>query len=121
MSLTLPNVTLRDYFAAHAPETPWVHFVPVMPPGPTQPPSTAVTRAGQQADEATQRILDDWRADPCWDPDEEERTSAFSSWCEAWRRYWQEVANWQTAYRIQRLEQWPWFYADTMLLRRPRD
>lgn len=114
----LGGMTLRDYFAAHAPVDPWPHFMPVMPPKPTMPPLDPVGNGGEAPTGDQARGLNAWRYDACWDPEETDEYCVFSGWCSGWRRFWSDSEEWERRQWVERAEQWPWFYADAMLKRR---
>lgn len=92
------GMTLRDYFAAHAPATPWPFYAPVMPEQPDLGPPVGEDGT-EYADwkEAERETAD------CWSY---KNQSAFDQWkVERLRQHW---------------IQWPWFYADAMLAERDR-
>lgn len=113
-------LTLRDYFAAHAPAEPWSHFMPVMPPPPTAPSIHPIGNEGQEPTELQERNLREWRMDGSYDIDTEPGYAKFSGWCEAWRDYHRARRERESQQWIERAEQWRWFYADTMLARRAK-
>lgn len=105
--------TLRDYFAAHAPEQMWPHFKAAVPPRPEAPSAQPIGNDGQYPTDLEERNLTDWRRDAHWDIDED--LPNFSNWCAGWRAYWKAKQQWEDDQLIARREQWPWFYADAMM------
>jgi hypothetical protein len=107
------GMTLRDYFAAHAPFEHWSHFQAVVPPRPTRPQDQPVGNDGEWPTELESRMLAGWRTDACWDAHEE--LPKFSHWIKSWEDYWKAMNEWNVACVRASYEQWPWFYADAML------
>lgn len=114
------GMTLRDYFAAHAPSERWPHFVPRVPPAPAAPSCEPVGNDGEAPTDEQRQTLNAWRHDPCWDADTTPSLVAFTCWIEAWNDHWQARAAWKEAMRVASAEQWPWFYADRMLAERAK-
>lgn len=110
---TAEAMSLRDYFAAHAPAVPdW--FEPTMPEAPKHPALESADAWGLTDDQ--RELARQWRLDPHWDADETD--SALLPFCEAFRDYWDASAGFQDEKTRQRLAQWPWFYADMVLANR---
>lgn len=110
--------SLRDYFAAHAPETPWPHFRPKVPPPPRKPMEDPIGNDGEAPTPDEERDLRGWYNDPVYDA--EERHPTFSYWVKSWRDYWRACHDHEENVQIARRVQWPWFYADTMLAQRTK-
>lgn len=81
------GMTLRDYFAAHAPRKPWAWFKPEVPPRPA-----SVWHKGHPGPN-------------CYDCSPEN---------------WQEQQAWRDHVVTERDRQWPYFYADVMLVERSK-
>lgn len=130
-------VELRDYLAAHAPVEPQPWFVPVVIAKPSEPPLypdeailDALLAADQQPDlddedyfgweeiGHVKETLDEWRRDAAWDIDERFEELAF--WCDIWRDYWKAMQAWSEQVRKAALVQWPYAWADAMLVERGR-
>lgn len=85
-----PGMSLRDYFAAHAPAQPWPWFQPSMPPKPDETWSDFHT-SGQCGD-----------------------------FCECLPENYQARHAWNEERNRQQVIQWPYGYADAMLAERER-
>lgn len=115
--------TLRDYFAAHAPQPPdW--FQPLMEPRPQIP---AIPPG--LSDEAA-HLCDSWRCDPHYvDLEVSAAKRGFGPTeilaMQAWARDVLEAEKAMVAYDrrrlVERTIQWPWHYADLMLRARERN
>lgn len=105
-----PGMSLRDYFAAHAPAKPQRWFVPVMPDMPQIP------EVPEERLEAYYRWIGDGEKNsllqqaPAWAQELYEKRHAASKAVEGWRR----------EYEKQRYIQWPWAWADHMLAGRDK-
>lgn len=111
------GMTLRDYFAAHAPVAP-DSFQCKKPPQPARP--KTVDKAFQN--DRLRRLASDYRRDPCFELSEMGETlkereglrqfqlaqDSYASACELWRK----------AFETYRQIEWRWFYADAMLAAR---
>ena len=87
------GMSLRDYFAAHAPTKPQRWFQPVMP----LPRPEAIFQCSG--------------------------TTAHSQRCHyeyCSEKNWKELADWDTAYVVATLKQWPYAWADAMLAERSK-
>jgi hypothetical protein len=111
------GMTLRDYFAAHAPLEQWPHYEAQLPPRPKEPMTEIIGNDGEAPTPAQARYLNDWRSDPNFEPD---KYPQFSNWIAAWLAYWPALHDWHEERKKQRLIQWPYFYADTILAERER-
>jgi hypothetical protein len=102
------GMTLRDYFAAHAPaEIPtWFTHVELAK---TFPPMPEV----EELDETHHKIAGDWRRDGCFDLPEE-----IAWWGEKVVAHRTGKASWEDLNRRERYVQWRWAYADMMLAER---
>lgn len=130
------GMTLREYFAAHAPTVqPW--FLPTMPPEPTSPPDEPSFPADFSARAEDRNYIINlarkWKRDPCFDLVDAESLSCLPETrdyqngllahaCEeldnyetAWKAYWKADSEWHSEFEKQRLIQWPWAYADAVL------
>lgn len=101
------GMTLRDYFMAHAPQTPQPWFEPVMPPAPKVPKASLIE------DKA---VRDDVLAaeDACSDPLTPEGLEFVRQQREATLAY----RDWDVERQKQRYIQWPAAWADAMLAQR---
>lgn len=110
------GMSLRDYFIAHAPAEPWPEFSPKMPDRPTAPPIHPVGNDGEAPTDEECVALDNWRIDPCWDPETE--YPKYSYWIKSWDDYWRDSQQHQKNMILQRRIQWPAYWADTQLKER---
>lgn len=111
-------MSLRDYFAAHAPTQRWNTYLPTMREKPTRPDHQPVGNNGEWPTDAEAKSLENWRHDPCWDATEE--FPQFSYWAKAWEDFWTATTEWERDYEREAERQWPYFYADAMLERRQK-
>lgn len=108
-------MSLRDYFAAHAPVEPQTWFVPLMPePCPKEPSWSELT------DPEEKRMLREYGHE--WLDDEEARAkhpklAEFSGRVQAARL---AGGRWKAEFERQRLIQWPYAWADAMIAERGR-
>ena len=136
---TLPfaDMTVREYFAAHAPVDPQHWFTPFTPPMPKAPSDQPAF-----ADDFPERAEDrnfiinlcwNWRRDPCYDlstyvidpadtPSREHSNALLAharpflvDYETAWNDYRHARAAWESNYEKQRLIQWPFAWADAVL------
>jgi hypothetical protein len=101
------NMTMRDYFIAHAPADIPNWFNPVMRPCPAVPSHTQI------ADDATRQdvvIAMDCGTDP--------ETPAGQAWIEQRNEAATAQEAWQHEFRRERYLQWPAAWADLMLIER---
>lgn len=91
-----PGMTLRDYFAAHAPADPQPWFTPVMPP---KPQSKWVDENGREYAS----------------PFEAERAVGFDQF---WDENRDAVGAWETERAKARFTQWPYAWADEQIKER---
>lgn len=98
------EMTKRDYFAAHAPATPWPHYKPKMPPFP----NLGLCKANE----------DSSMPGHCW----QNETDAVRAVGEDGftREGVKERAEWKEENARQYWLQWPYFYADAMLAERSK-
>lgn len=99
------GLTIRDWFIAHAPATPWAWFNPKMPPCPMVPSVSSIEDDKLRAE--VRRHLD-------WE-DEGEHSPEAVAWVAAQEYAHKDQAAWQDEFRRQLLIQWPSFWADAML------
>lgn len=111
----MDDTTLRDYFAAHAPQEVPGGFKHTPPPGePKQPPSYEDThpRPNGHEIEVTQGYAAAVAAEHAY-------ADAANRWHKeqlgAWTKYENELLAWNQADRLARLTQWAYAYADAML------
>jgi len=133
----LPGLSIRAYFAAHAPKKPQSWFEPYMPPRPEKPPDKPVL-PDDFPDRAEDRnfitnLAWNWRRDPCFDlstyevrptgsaPREHSNAllaharPALVEYETAWNAHWDQVRAWNDERVRQFHVQWPWAYADAVL------
>jgi hypothetical protein len=109
--------TLREQLAASAPAVAdW--FKPSMAsPYPTLP------EFPTGLNDSTVAVLQNWLSDPCWDldpydgsdnivPADRDHVAEFVHTAE---RIWKEQVYWRRKQVIQRVAQWPWYYADLVI------
>ena len=120
VSCEAEGMSLRDYFAAHAPAEPQAWFEPTMPPYPQTPPVPA------DLPEAVRCRIESWCNDPCYDlvglfgnanPELLQRVQAFD---DAWSAARKEQRAHNLEYARRQLVQWPWAWADAMLAEREK-
>lgn len=121
---TNEGMSLRDYFAAHAPSNPQSWFEPAMPDKPSrlnepQPEPLDFGVSPANCEKATR-----WAMDPCWDLNEQ---SEFEEFVRAAKNYWErsgarlsEIDSWESERKAQRRKQWPYAWADAMLQERSK-
>jgi hypothetical protein len=104
-------VTLRDYFAMHAPAEiqTWFDFVEPTYTG-TQKPKIGSIPEDDRQDAAC------WLSDPCFDLDEER--PHLKAFCDQARAYWNESRAWISEVAKLKNVAWRWAYADAMLASR---
>jgi hypothetical protein len=102
----MPGMSLRAYFAAHAPEVPhWFeHVAPAM--GFKQPPT--IEDLPEELKDAARDFLDS---------EEEQAPAGLEDWFEARKAGYAARAKWQSENHMARLTQWRWAYADAMMKR----
>ena len=106
------EVVLR--FAVHAPSIPdW--FEPVMPPKPKEP------RPPKIKGKSSGKWLQVWLSDPTQDlrstlpgTVSAEAEKILDDFERRYREWENESVEWRAEYRIQRMAQWPWFYAKSV-------
>ncbi len=112
-----PGMTLRDYFAAHAPPVAdW--FEHIKPPAryPAKPSADALPEGFREEAKS-------WLSDPCWDLDESAKEKGVPlepvlAFMEAAREHYDGKEDWSEANRFGRMTQWAYVYADAMLAAR---
>lgn len=131
------GLSIRAYFAAHAPAEPQAWFKPKTAPMPTVPadkpsfPEDFPERA-----EDRNYIINlawSWRRDPCYDladyviqpADTASRQHSNAllahahpflvDYEKAWNDFWKAQRDWEIEEAKQRLIQWPWAWADAVL------
>lgn len=109
---TAQDMTLRDYFIAHAPAEPWPWFVPVMPPKPE--PVIPYPREPSDAEKEELAGLWDWLT---FEDLEQPRVRAYADDQERWRK---AMGAWTRDGERQRYIQWPAAWADAMLTERAK-
>lgn len=117
------ELSLRDYFAAHAPQKIPEWFIPKMPDRPTAP-----RRPSMGKDELNDRIASWLRDDGGVDlvaffedvdlPAPE--IQVLWNYQEDRREWFEAVEQWEQLRFIERVAQWPWFWADRVLGRRDK-
>lgn len=116
-----PGMTLRDYFAAHAPAEPWGWWEPKMPKKPDIPRQFS-DLAGYE------NIVSRWKSDPICDLPgmlkdggaPENVQLAGEMYQESVERAVSKRSLWDTDRVVQRCVQWPYAYADAMIAERER-
>lgn len=93
-----PGMTLRDYFAAHAPTDPQPWFLPTMPPKPKS----------KWIDEDGKEYSSRWEA---------EEAVGFDGYVDA---NLEAVGMWEAEYVKARFTQWPYAWADEQLQEREK-
>lgn len=104
------GMSLRDYFAAHAPAAPWPWFEPTMPSPPSQP-AWADLPDGPLREEARKLAIEELV---------DAETPEGEAWLARQRQAWFERQSWESDRVRQRLIQWPYAWADAMLAQRAR-
>jgi hypothetical protein len=108
--LSARGMSMRDYFAAHAPEVPdWFEHTPPKRELPENPKT-------DELDETHRKTAEDWRRDPIFDLPEE-----LEWWGDKVKAYADAKSRWQTENQIARLVQWRYVYADEMVEQRTKD
>lgn len=105
------KVSLRDYFAANAPETPtWYEPVFEYPRPPKKP-----DHPTHFSTEEMKKMYFGWLDDPCWDLDEPE----FVIITEEWSTYWKNLADYERQkskdFKVFKFISWRYFYAEKMI------
>lgn len=131
------GMSVRGYFAAHAPAEPQPWFLPLLPGRPAEPPDKP-SLPEDFPDRAEDRnfiinLAWSWRKDPCWDlsthlsdrPNETWRSHEnallahahpfLADYEKAWLAYWETKREYDLECQRQRCVQWPWAYADAVL------
>lgn len=111
-SETNEGMTLREYFAAHAPTEIPTWFVHVEPTR-NYPPMPDINEVSREADDVHRKIALDWQHDPCFELEDHtpelkwysDEVKAHRAGREAWRE--QDIR--------ARYFQWRYAYADGML------
>ena len=98
------GTTLLDYYLAHAPEKPWKHFEPAMPPKPVDT-CTITHDTGDQVVLHSEVEVNQYLSDHGLDYEA----------CE-WNMDAQD--DWELRYMIERIQQWPMYWALTMIQQR---
>lgn len=106
------GMTLRDYFATHAPTSIPIWFTHVEPSKDNLP----AMPDHLQLDEVHQKIARDWEEDPVYDLPEE--LTWYGEKVFAYRHAW---ALWRDENSAARFFQWRWHYADGMLAERTQE
>jgi hypothetical protein len=118
------GMTLRDYFAAHAPANPWASFAPQgLPVEPVDPDKYPRNSSGNGPDKEVATALEVWRDLECDFEAIESRGAQFAQfagWCAQWRAFWKLRDARYVVVQCERDRQWPWFYADAMLAERAK-
>ena len=129
------GMSLRAYFAAHAPAEPQGWFEPEIAPMPTAPatepsfPDEFPFNVDIGARNYIINIANGWRRDPCYDLSTFEPHSKDAhldtlvahvrpflvDYETAWKAYWAAHNAWDDERAKQRLIQWPWAWADAVL------
>lgn len=114
------GMTLRDYFAAHAPEPPeW--FSPTMPPKPRLPSWMDYLPYVPEVYDAVARFFDGGAPEEFVaevPPEDREAAQVFVA---AWKEADRARHEWNAADRLlQTIVQWRWHYADAMLAAREK-
>jgi hypothetical protein len=103
--MSVPTITLRDYFIAHAPAEPQPWFQPVMPHArPSVPDRFAIEDPGTQAD-----VFSAWASDT--DPE----TDGGIEWMNEYNEAIAAGNAWDAEQKKQRYVQWPAAWADEQL------
>lgn len=103
----LANITLRDYFVAHAPAHPEPWFRPEMPPRPVVPEARNITDLNLR--EELRTVLE-----ACVDPESQEA----AEWLIARQLADAEAVEWDCDHKKQCYVQWPGAWADEQILQR---
>jgi hypothetical protein len=114
------GMSVREYFAAHAPHGIPDWFKPEMADAPNPP---TLRPCSDQA----VRLAENWRSDPCYDLDDaaRERTDlsrmdlqSLRAYEHAMRVYRAARQLWEEERERQKVAQWPWAWADLVLVSR---
>lgn len=120
------GMSLRDYFAAHAPDVPAPWFEPTMPPKPSEPPIAT------DLNEESRRTLRSWVSDPIFDLDHaanelrdankisETGHTALVTYERDYTAYRRACDAWEQVHAKQTDVQWPYAWADLQLAERER-
>lgn len=109
------GMTLREFFAAHAPAEPQPWFEPTMLPRPV-PPADDLRSVLPDCTEDEDREAQSWRRDPCYDLCT--KSPRLAPYERAWEDYWRANHAWSEEKKRQRYVQWPWAWADAVLAAR---
>lgn len=117
------GMSLRDYFAAHAPKRPHEWFTPVMD---TTEPKYPARPTPLHPD--TERILNNWERDPCYDLFDNHGKptdygtnlapidyAAVFAWTVAIEDYHESIREWRERRTKAFFVQWPYAWADEQL------
>ena len=108
------GMTLKDYFAAHAPEAPdWFEHQEPPRDYPGEPSVDALPEEFREEAKA-------WLHDPCWDLDGSAvekgiPLEAVYKFIDDANAHWDGKAAWKNRNRIARMTQWAYAWADAML------
>jgi hypothetical protein len=123
------GLSLRDYFAAHAPRKPQAWFNPTLPvPAPVPPPISLPVIEGSSAErfQTLSYLATNWRRDPCYDlanhlddttPTERAALAAHE---DAWKDFWEQRKIYESLRDKERLTQWPYAWADAQIAERAK-
>jgi len=106
------GMTMRDYFAAHAPTIPQPWFDPRLPEGPKHPNKEPPFPTGSEEF----RNGYNWLKDPTWNVWDE--FPKLRSWCEEWENFWNKRDARTRLNDKEKYVQWPYAWADQMLKQR---
>lgn len=125
------GMTMRQWYKGQAPAEIPEWFQHQQQPKPDAPPmelrvSVDSNRAGERPE--LQRLVDDWRGDPCYDLGDLDATRAFEGedWTEeeqaalceyekVWEAHWSDVRAWNRFETESRYFQWCGYYADALI------
>ena len=109
------QMSIRAYFAAHAPEQPWQGFEPtIVQKPPARPPSNPLPNAGTYGTGEETMAVRSWIDDQSYDL-AEDVADRFSHWIDAWLSYKAALASYKELHAMSRWAQWPWYWADCVL------
>ena len=121
------GMTLRDYFAAHAPKNPQSWFRPRLSSEWSKHPDVP---NGLHPDSL--RVVENWLDDPIWDLENdiedpgrggriaERDCPALRTFVAAMRAHWAHNDNLRKEEAVERFKQWPYGWADAMLAERAK-
>ena len=107
------NLTVRDYFVAHAPAEPWAWYGPAIPMPPEMPKSA--DNDAWEFTEDERHLAAGWLVNPVFELTGSPRLDSFREKREAYR---DAFTAWNAERERQRCLQWPGFWADQMLAQR---